>query len=331
MKLLNFAFQIYFLKGSFVKDKVYEPLLKNISTSIKIYPAHLFHERTYEKDSIVIGHSFGGFLSLWDYGKNQDKIKGLILLNSHMNNGGKAVYSKINSDDIPIPILTILGGKDKQLPIDVSYWDMIEDQKTHHYYYIDKDIGHYDMMTNHSYQKKYSEILTTFIQNINENNFSSIEKLCSNRRKEFVWDSSKIVKKSQWISTSMNLMDALMSTIVDKKIWNGVHFLYFLYFKPWIRNGLFASEEDIWIKSRNTSLEEIITNYHCLNPIMKTYEPIHKDLGILYPYSLWIWLWKSPKIKESQYEIYKIDFGSWMTYYKVPHPHRFFIDYLKKK
>jgi pimeloyl-ACP methyl ester carboxylesterase len=133
MKLFSFlktAFHVYLYKGSHTDTKIYKGLInsieKNTNKTCQVTPYNFFKRNKFPNDTIIIGHSFGGYFSLLDYYANKDNIKGIVLLNSHFNSMGKAWYPKIQQGEIEIPVLTILGGRDTRLPLTTSLWDYYE-------------------------------------------------------------------------------------------------------------------------------------------------------------------------------------------------------------
>jgi hypothetical protein len=332
----NLAFQIYLLKGSFVNDNIYKSFTNQLSQSlnktIEIKEAQLFERNTYNKDTILIGHSFGGYLALLDYFKNKDKIKGIVLINSHFNTNKKAIYPSLNQESFSIPILTIIGGKDNKLPIDISFDDFQHQQKWYlkdKYYYIDKNIDHYNIFTNYKITKNNVNLITEFIKSIKNKEFNYFENKIKENNKEYIWNKFEICKFKKNFSNSFNILDAFFNLIIGDLLWNLIHFNLFLLHKPIYNDGLFINQKNIYLKTNHKNESTIINDYEKVNKIIKNYDYEIKNLGIIYPYSISKWLFCNPKIKKDSYEIYKISLPFNMTYYKFPNPNYLIIDYLK--
>lgn len=121
------SYNIYFFKGSFINKSLYKKFLYKLKEEL---PDSIIKESPYalcdkiENNAIVIGHSFGGFISLLYAINYPERIKGCILLNSHFNENYKMPYLSIKLTDIIQPVLCIYGKKDKRLPYTAVVEDM---------------------------------------------------------------------------------------------------------------------------------------------------------------------------------------------------------------
>ena len=115
---------IGFLPGSGVKKEYYDDFLNHLQeeTHHKI-ETHYFKYFPFENadnNTILIGHSFGGFMcliySIRDIIRNERNIQSCILINSHFNEGNVMMYPGINMSLIIPPTLVILGTNDERLP-----------------------------------------------------------------------------------------------------------------------------------------------------------------------------------------------------------------------
>ena len=117
--------QIGFLKGSFIKEDFYQPFFDNLQeySEEKLNITFLSYQpfQKLENNTILIGHSFGGFFSLLytinEQIKNRNNIEKLILINSHFNARYKMPYFKILPESINVPTLVLLNRKDEKLPL----------------------------------------------------------------------------------------------------------------------------------------------------------------------------------------------------------------------
>ncbi len=116
--------QIGFLPGSNIPLDFYQPFLEDLTNKLEfdvnITNYTYFPLQTTVNNTIMIGHSFGGSISLLycvkDYIQNTNYINSCVLINSHFNHGGKMPYPKISLHMIKQPVLTIIGRNDEKLP-----------------------------------------------------------------------------------------------------------------------------------------------------------------------------------------------------------------------
>jgi hypothetical protein len=337
MKLLRSAFQFILLKGSFINDHLYQSYIKQTSQLIQhpitIQESNLFQRNKYDNDTILIGHSFGGYLALLDYLHNRDKIKGIILINSHFNYPKKAIYPSINPLKITIPVLTILGGQDDKLPLDISYWETqkkVELDLKDKYYYIYPSMDHLNGFLDNNYTKYNSMLSSIFINNIIEQNMTQIQTICQFYQKKYQWEPCSFINDKINFSNSFHFIDLLFKIIWGDNLWNQIHFLLFLYFKPIDTNGIFISDNSIFIKSKDLDIYQLIENYKSLHPILSNYQPKIIKLPSFYPYSMTKWLHSTPSILQNQtFEVFQIPFWKEINYYKFPNPNLIIIDSIK--
>lgn len=123
-KTNNPVIQIGFLPGSLIPIDFYETFLENLKTKldfhVNITNYTYFPLQPTMNNTIMVGHSFGGTISLLycikDYIQNINSINSCVLINSHFNHGGKMPYPKISLYTIKQPVLTIIGRNDEKLP-----------------------------------------------------------------------------------------------------------------------------------------------------------------------------------------------------------------------
>ena len=122
---------IGFLCGSNTGYEFYAPFINNLcntinnNTNIYNYNVNIkkvsyFPLTSFENNTILIGHSFGGTMSLLyaikDTLKNENNILSCVIINSHYNLRNKMPYPSISPILIKQPVLTILNRQDKRLP-----------------------------------------------------------------------------------------------------------------------------------------------------------------------------------------------------------------------
>ena len=123
-KTVNPVIQIGFLHGSNIPIDFYQPFLQDLTSKLKfdvnITNYTYFPIQSTMNNTIMVGHSFGGTISLLycikDYIQNINSINSCVIINSHFNHGGKMPYPKISLHTVKQPVLTIIGRNDEKLP-----------------------------------------------------------------------------------------------------------------------------------------------------------------------------------------------------------------------
>jgi len=342
MKFLNIfsAFQILFYPGSHIPTKKYIPLVDSISESTN-HPVHFvsgsFWKKnsplhTYKNDTVLIGHSFGGYFALLDYlrFKDEKNIKGIVLLNSHFNSRNKAIYPGIKQDSIHCPVLTILSGKDTRLPIKIALDDIYEKNENflnHKFYFINDNYTHFSGIDNYSNTEtdQISKQITLFLKSIHHDNFRDIEKKSDCNRFEYC--ATDLVQNSINLAHSLNFIDAILSFILPKYLWEHYHWMYFLIEKPSnYFNYLFETKDYIYIKTKNCDVDSFHDSLQKLS-FNKKIELFKIQLPTLHP-SILLWLSLPIFIKEKpdylQVPIINLPINNNTHYYRIPHPYKIF-------
>ena len=124
------SYNIVFLPGSYIDPKTYKPFINNIEDKLncknimfKISFAQYLPLLDCKEETIIIGHSFGGFFGLLNCIKNKNNIKACVLINSHFNQRYKMPYFAIPLKCVKQPILTILTRDDDKLPLNKALDD----------------------------------------------------------------------------------------------------------------------------------------------------------------------------------------------------------------
>jgi len=342
MKWMSVAYQLFLLKGSFVPNRVYQPCLnyckEQWNHTISIQEAHLWKRNHYSQDTILIGHSFGGYLALLDYFANPDTVRGIVLVNSHFNSRHKQCYPAMDQSTIPIPVLTILGGRDDKLPIDISFDDFQETMDRcleHKFYWFNLTMNHEDYFNDFTINSHNQIVLQRFIENVRRDNFTEIRHQCQENTKPFRWKLLPTFRSFIVFSNTLNWIDACAQTAIHPSLWSFIHMCMFLNFKPWSENALFVTHDSIYMKTCPTLSEDTVVNMYqtMIQKNLPSTLSLHgmiRPFGWFYPYSMSKWLFQTPSCIPSndeneggvQYEIYRIDFPLEITYYKFPNPNR---------
>ena len=329
--LKQIAFQILLYKGSHVKDQVYAPLMSRVNEltgkNASLVDYHFFSRNEYKEDVFLIGHSFGGYFALLDYFKNQHRVKGIVLLNSHFNSKKKAIYPKISQEDVEAPVLTVLGGKDDRLPIKKAIHDYFEKEEKNFiekYYIIEPQAGHFFGLKNAAEIEKLAGYIYDFYTDTKNNNFTKTIKNTEITKTTFSYDFFNILPNTINFNWSLNLYDGLFKLLMPEYLWIYFHYLWFLYAKPTDSyNTQFNDEDSILFKTRNMSLEKMIYGYEKNLNIKFGDKKITTlpTLGVFIP----VWLLYYPAVNKDTYEIVQIIINKETTYYKFPNPRRLMI------
>lgn len=123
------AYYIYFCRGSFIDKSTYSQFLKQLQKRLPgstIEYQDYIDWKEFPKDTILIGHSFGGFVSLLHAMNNPENVKACVLVNSHFNHNFQMPYLCMSMHKIKQPVLCIFTDYDEQLPCKKVFqdWDV---------------------------------------------------------------------------------------------------------------------------------------------------------------------------------------------------------------
>ena len=172
-KTRNSVIQIGFLPGSFIPIDFYKPFLENLKTKldfdVNITHYTYFPLQTTLNNTIMIGHSFGGSISLLycikDYIQNTNYINSCIIINSHFNHAGKMPYPKIKLNIVKQPVLTILGRNDEKLPYEkaINDYDIVYSEKINNKEFIINNGNHTSCFTDDILLDSTTDLIAEYI------------------------------------------------------------------------------------------------------------------------------------------------------------------------
>jgi hypothetical protein len=339
MKLLKWlsAFQILFYPGSHIPKTSYQPLLsrlhhsltaKNISCDIQfasyLCPKHIGN------NTILIGHSFGGYFALKDAKKYPDKVKGVILLHSHFNSRHKAIYPAIRQKNVKAPTLVLLADKDERLPIKTALDDLfekVENGYTNKMYIVNKNYTHFSGIGPDltSETETIASQMSGFLEALRIHNYSIVPQ---QHDEVYSINLQNMIPSAVILSKSINLLDALLSITSPASIWDTFHWWLFLCSQPLENlNYIFDNKDYIYMKTIDVPLETFtrrIEKWSFDAPIR-----IHTIyLPSIHP-AILAWLHLPLFVRKDKegvihYPVLVLPVNENKTYYKLPHPNRIF-------
>ena len=165
------AYHIYFCRGSFIDKSMYSNFLRQLQ--VKLPDSNVEYQdyiawKDFPEDSILIGHSFGGFVSLLHTMNNPENVKACILLNSHFNHNYQMPYLCVSMQKVKQPVLCIFTNFDEQLPCEKVFqdWQIATNEKMTNKHFELYDGTHFSIFTQQEQVKLISDRITKFIQQL---------------------------------------------------------------------------------------------------------------------------------------------------------------------
>lgn len=269
MKILPLFFQLIFYTGSWVPEFKYRSLMNHLKKhpSIENVQFHQWFSSPPKdrNDTILVGHSLGGYFALQDAIRHPERVGGVVLLNSHFNSRGVMPYPRVSITDVQVPVLTILGGNDDRLPIRKAMddaWECVQERATNKYFKINKEFTHWTGVTEPIGQHKVVKPIYTFIHALESKNFTRMHQMDTYRqrfRSDLYYLSTDAVVASQ----SVNIFDAIMGLVLPRMIWKCSHFLWFLTAKPDdVISFLFVDDDHLFLKGKEHDHKNYVSLYH---------------------------------------------------------------------
>lgn len=329
MRILPLLFHCFFYTGSWVKEEKYKDLLRTIENHPPVEQVQVHKPfQTPPNNSILIGHSLGGYFALRDAQRHPDRVQGVILIHSHFNSRGVMPYSSVKTHDIHVPVLTILAGKDERLPIRKAMddaWECAQENEMDKYFVVNRNLSHFSGVTTKKKQENIVKPILEFIDALDTRNFSSIRKLETYRRRfqpELYYLSPNALIASQ----SVNIIDAILRVVGPRSLWQFLHFLWFLTTKPNGMGILFVDDNHIYLKGKKKDKKYYRQLLHEWTREVPT--KIHDQyLPQLHPSILfWLLCPLTPRQQGNMIIAPRLilEVGNETVYYKVPNPRKFF-------
>lgn len=167
------AYNIYFYRGSFIDRSIYTDFLTHLQD--RLPDSNVEHQdyitrNEFPKDSILIGHSFGGFVSLLYTMKNPEKVKACVLVNSHFNHNFQMPYLRVSMHKIKQPVLCIFTNYDEQLPCEKVFqdWDVALKKQMKNKQFELYEGTHFSLFTHRTHVNLLGDSIVKFIQKVDE-------------------------------------------------------------------------------------------------------------------------------------------------------------------
>lgn len=286
--LTYYAYKIVFLKGSFISNELYTPLLKSLNYE-NIEFGNYNCDYNSKEETILICHSFGGYFGLLNCMKNEN-IKGCVLINSHFNQRFKMPYFGINMDQIKQPVLTILNTDDNFLPLAKGIDDFFVQSNKKKYFIINQG-DHFSSFSDDNTSKQINH----FINSISNNNFTKYENINYDLYYKINWDFNNTFEHTQ--------------------------FENFLKSKPINKNQIFSDSEYTYYKTNNINIIDSLNNNFDVQ-INWNIKILKTNSKIEIPKTLLKWFIFKPKIKTSNnyvgVDVLLIPIDNNDVYYKFP-------------
>jgi pimeloyl-ACP methyl ester carboxylesterase len=333
MRALPLLFQCLFYTGSWVSEKQYEPVLEKVRDHPLVERVRF--SRWWEEpdrdrnDTVLIGHSLGGYFALRDAMRFPERVAGVVLWNSHFNSQGRMPYLRIPVDKVPTHVLTVLGGRDDRLPVRKAMddaWECSQERVMDKYFVVNRDHGHFTGITEEEGWEQVVGPTHEFLWALATRNFSEVRARETTRRRFFP-ENYYLSDTAVVASRPANILDALLKIVVPQSVWRFSHFLWFLTSKPDRFLGyLFVDENHIYLKGSPYDegvYQDLLREWvQDLPTRVRDYQ-----LPALHPLILlWLFLPLRPTWDGKEFLapriVLRVD--NQTTYYKVPNPRRFF-------
>lgn len=227
------GYNVILLPGSHIPSrryaKIVEHLQSNLGNDSRVHvETYKPFRREYPNDTVLVGHSFGGSMALWD--ANKPNVKAVVLLYSHFNHRGKMWYPRTDMNSIRPPVLTILGTKDQRLPFPRAIDDLFYKQDVgacpNKHFLVKPWYNHFSGLDDDEEQATcLANDIALFLRDTHA---------YDNARQEraFQWyTASSVIPMGRDLSQSLHFLDALLMTAGFPGWWHA-HFFAFLLSKP---------------------------------------------------------------------------------------------------
>lgn len=342
----SLAFQVLLYRGSHVAEKLYEPLVSGLGThfpnvSIAFQDYSFFRRSHFSEDTVLLGHSFGGYFAvldaLVDQKKTKSHVKGIVLLNSHFNSQHQVWYPSLKQEDVNIPVFTIAGGNDTRLPLAHVLPDLWDKQQKYLYnksYKIYPDETHFSTLNS----TLVLDDIQTFIRSV----WSTTPFTTESFEKHYLWkEPSTFLPTPVDYTKSLGVIDALMSMFLKRVFWEWVHHILFMMEKPNVYKNIIFTEYGlhVLVKAMNIEQDQILNICRETLPSSIRHDVVFdvvslpKNLLGLYVWLLWPLVFHMSWEKDGKTlkcPVLMLPLDDYKCYYKFLHPRPIMLKHVRR-
>jgi hypothetical protein len=223
--------------------------------SVAFHNYSFFRRSHFTEDTVLIGHSFGGYFALLDTlvdQKDNKYVKGVLLLNSHFNSRHQAWYPSLKQEDVHVPVFTIAGGNDTRLPLAhvlPDLWDKQQKYLFNKSYKIFAEETHFSSLNSTHVLDDIEKFITSVHH---EETFTT-----DSFEKEYVWkEPSTFLPSPIDYTKSLGVIDALTSLVLKRFFWEWVHHILFMMEKPAVNKNIIFTEYGLHVLVKTMNVEE---------------------------------------------------------------------------
>lgn len=321
MKWKGLAYHCLVYAGSWVDPRMYEGFIgslrkRNITADIGVPLRH--------NDTVLIGHSMGGYFALRDAIRHPDRVAGVVLIHSHFNSRYRMPYPRVRQDEVGVPVLTVLAGRDERLPFDRAIDDALA-RADNKFFKIMPNGTHFSGITDEDGRDELVGHVSSFLDALGSNNFTAY-------KKDPIYDRlrpriSALSENAILTSSPMGALDAMLRITMPRWLWDAAHWSWFLVSSPGPVRYMHEDAAHVFWKGHPDDMASLVTSAdRWCRPERARVRVI--PLPVVHPSILaWLSLPLFPYRDGSGVIVIPalvLDVRPGVTYYKIPHPHRIF-------
>lgn len=325
MKWRGLAYHCLVYAGSWVSPKMYEGFIgslrrKNVTVEIG--------GQLRDNDTVIIGHSMGGYFALRDAIRHPDKVAGVVLIHSHFNSRYSMPYPRIRQDRVGVPVLTVFAGRDERLPFDRAIDDILacnQERSDNKFFKIIPDSTHFSGITDDTGRDELVSHVSSFLDALRSKNFTAY-------KKDPIYDRlrprlSSLSENVIITSNPMGPLDAMLRMTMPRWLWDATHWSWFLLSSPGPVRYMYEDRAHVFWKGHPDDMASLIASAdRWCTPECARVRVF--SLPIIHPSILaWLSIPLFPYRDESGVIIIPVlmlNVRSNVTYYKIPHPDRIY-------
>lgn len=332
MKILS-AFQLLFYGGAWVQDQQYKSLIcslrEQVNTSVSFMPSLFFdHPLSRPGEKVyLIGHSLGGVRAAWDAMMYPKRVAGLILINSHFNERNRMMYPGLSQENIHVPTLVMMAGRDDRLPINKAlddYFVKLREQYYDHLFVVNKDLDHFDGVTTTRGRDQIVGPVVDFLR-------GDLAKLREQEKvleRRFAPDIEMLSQDVYVNSRAFGVIDALLKMVLPRWIWNSGHWIQFLCSDPkGFEHYMYEDDAHVFWKGRTNddlaNIHERLRKWTGSNDVRVRKLKLYNNILSRFAW-MFLPLYVSHSKRETSVAVLEIPQKNNLSLFKIPHPDRIY-------